>query len=393
MEKKKKISVAIATIIGFLLTVKLAIIYYNANFNPFALSSFCSINEFIDCDGIAQTKESQFFGIPLALWGMFLYAFIGLMLVVDKLKNVKLLKFLEVFKNPAQYIASLGIISFTISMILLCESLFSIKKLCILCFCTYIVNLIIGIIAAKGIGIVNSFKQSFTDFIDAIKIKKYAIAFTAVMLCACAVLSYTTLSYVLAPQVKRQKQFAEFTKAKHNKYTPEGNILGNKDAEIIVHVYSDYRCPMCKAYDIMVAKLATKEFKNIRVEHHNMPLDMECNKYMRGEFHQGSCMMARYAVAAEKQGKLWEMNAKLFEKQPNNEKEIMEIAREIGLDTEKLSDDALSLETQHIINNDIDQATQLGINGTPATVINGKVEVGIKPYDKMKEWLRSEGAK
>ena len=116
---KKKLSISILTLIGIVTTIKLAIIYYNANFNPYALASFCSVNEFIDCDGIAKTTESQFFGIPLAYWGLFLYSFITMLLFADRLKNIRFLKFLEVFKNPYSYIAALGVISFTISMILL----------------------------------------------------------------------------------------------------------------------------------------------------------------------------------------------------------------------------------------------------------------------------------
>ena len=93
-EMKKKTAIAVISIIGIITTIKLAIIYYNANFNPYALASFCSVNDFIDCDGIAKTSESQFFGIPLAYWGLFFYAFIFLMLFAPKLKNYKLLKFL-----------------------------------------------------------------------------------------------------------------------------------------------------------------------------------------------------------------------------------------------------------------------------------------------------------
>ena len=40
----KKIVILILTFIGFVTTIKLAIIYYNANFNPYALPSFCSIS-------------------------------------------------------------------------------------------------------------------------------------------------------------------------------------------------------------------------------------------------------------------------------------------------------------------------------------------------------------
>ena len=96
---KKKLSISIIAIIGFVTTIKLAIIYYNANFNPYALSSFCSVNDFIDCDGIAKTTESQFLGIPLAYWGLFLYSFIFMLLFADKLKNIKFLIVLSLIKR------------------------------------------------------------------------------------------------------------------------------------------------------------------------------------------------------------------------------------------------------------------------------------------------------
>ncbi len=97
----KKISIFLLALIGFITTIKLAMIYYDANFNPYALPSFCTVNDLIDCDGVAKTTESQFLGIPLAYWGMFLYAFMFLMLIADKLKNFRLFKFMEVFKKSA----------------------------------------------------------------------------------------------------------------------------------------------------------------------------------------------------------------------------------------------------------------------------------------------------
>lgn len=383
----KKSTIAIIGLIGLITTIKLGIIYYNANFNPYALSSFCSVNEFIDCDGIAQTSESQFLGVPLAFWGMFLYLFIFMLLFVEKLKTFKFLKFLEVFKNPMSYIAILGLISFSISMILLCISLFEIKKICILCAFTYLLNLLIGLIASKGIGFKKAFKDSINDFVDGIKIKKYAIALSAVAIVAAAFLTYTRITYVFAPHVKRQAEFKEF-RAKTNKYAVSGNLLGSKNPKIIVQIFTDYRCPMCKAHNIMVHKLA-KENKDIKIEHYNLPLDTECNKYLRQDFHHGSCTMAKFAIAAEKQGKFWDMNNKLFEKQPNNIKEILEIAQGLKLDIDKLLNDANSLETMHKIQADIDKAQSYKINGTPTTVVNGKVSIGMKPYSSMKEWIEN----
>ena len=62
----KTIFISILVFLGLLATIALAHIYYEANFDMYALSSFCSINDFIDCDGVARTTESQFFGVPLA---------------------------------------------------------------------------------------------------------------------------------------------------------------------------------------------------------------------------------------------------------------------------------------------------------------------------------------
>lgn len=392
-ENLKKAGVGLLAVIGFVTTIKLAIIYYNANFNPYALPSFCSVSEFIDCDGIAKTTESQFLGIPLAYWGMFLYLFMIFMLFVKKLKNIKFLKFLEVFKNPLDYIASLGLLSFVISISLLCLSLFEIKKLCVLCAFTYILNLLIGLIATdfKNGGFVHSIKQSFQDFLDAIKNKAYLIAFIIVMLIAGGFLAYTKVSYVFAPQVKRQLEFKEFVNAKKNKYAVKGNVLGDENAKVIMYVYSDYQCPICYAHNIMMHKLA-KDLKNVKIVHKNLPLDTQCNVYLTRPFHEGSCIDAKYAIAAEKQGKFWEMNDILFQNKPKTEDEVLKFVKDEGFDVEQLVKDANALETSLKIKDEIDDAYKKGINGTPTVMIGNDAYVGIKPYKEYKEWLIKAGA-
>lgn len=391
-EMKKKITIASIAVVGIITTIKLAVIYYNANFNPYALSSFCSVNDFIDCDGIARTPEAQFLGIPLAYWGMFYYAFVFLMLFAQKLKNVKLFKFMEVFKNPMDYIASLGLFAFCVSMILLCLSLFDIKKLCVLCAFTYILNLAIGCVATdfKNGGFIHSVKQSINDFLDAIKIKKYLIALIAVLAVAVGFLTYTRVTFKFAPQVKRQMEFKEF-KHKKNQYAVKGNLLGDENAKTIVYVYSDYQCPICPVHNVMVHKLA-KEMKNIKIVHKNLPLDTSCNAYLQSPFHQGSCIDAQYVIAAEKQGKLWDMNEILFEKKPQTEDEILKLVENKGFNLEKLQEDANSLETMNQIKDEIDFAYKHGINGTPSTMINNEVYVGVKPYKEFKEWIEKNGA-
>ena len=147
MKLSKRIALTILALLGFVTSIKLSMIYMDVNFNPYALSSFCSINDYIDCDGVAKTSHSQFFGIPLAFWGLFLYFIFLFFTFVDKIKKIRFLKFLEVFEHPESYICALGLISFLISMSLACLSIFEIQKICILCFFTYLLNLLIAIVA------------------------------------------------------------------------------------------------------------------------------------------------------------------------------------------------------------------------------------------------------
>jgi len=393
MEKvlKKKIWISIIALIGLVTTIKLAIIYYEANFNPSYLGSFCSLNDFIDCDGVAQTSESQFFGVPLALWGLILYGFIFLMLIANKMKNLKIFKFMEVFKNPLDYIASLGLISFCISMSLLFISLFEINKLCILCAVTYVLNLIIALIAVdfKNGGFVKSIKQSFIDFIDALKIKPYMVAFIIVALAAIGVLSYTTSTMVLAPQAKKQVGMEEFLNTKHNRYKVNGNVLGAKNPKLVVVTYTDYECPVCASYNIMIHKLA-KEVKGIQIEHHNYPIDMACNPAITKPFHERSCMLAKYAIAAEKQGNAWGFSSALFENKPKSEDEILQVASKLHLDLEQLKKDAYSDEVAQILDEDIKSANKKGIIGTPVTQVGHEMHMGITDYSEFKKYVQEK---
>lgn len=388
----KKIFIVFFAVIGILTTIKLAMIYYDANFNPYALPSFCSVNEFVDCDGVATTTHSQFLGIPLAYWGMFLYFFIIFLVFVDKLKEIKFLSFLEVFKHPLAYISALGFISFAISMVLAGVSIFEIKKICVLCVCTYFLNLIIaGIATDYEAGIIGSFKLSIQDFMEALKIRKYLISLLILMLLASVVLSYTTLSYCFTPQVKRYDEIKRYIHMKSNLFKVMGNVLGDSNAKVIVYVYTDYRCPICKVYNVMIYR-AAEELGGIKMVHKNLPLDSDCNKHVPKPFHKGACMLARYSLAAQNQGRFWEMNSELFDQQPKTEDDVLKMAKSMGFDTIKLRKDANSLETGKKINKDIENAIDSKVDGTPTMVINGKIYAGIKPYYELKEILIKAGA-
>jgi len=389
---KRKLTIQILSVVGFLITIKLAMIYYVANYEKYALSSFCTINDFIDCDGAAQTIVSQVFGIPLAYWGMFFYITVFFMTIVDKLKNVKFLKFLEVFKNPYSYITFLGTLAFAISMVLAGISLWVIHKLCILCVLTYIIDFAIAIISASSVKeyFVN-FKTTFFDFIDGIK--KYPKTFVVLLITSVAFLTFSELTNTFTPHIKKVKERREIARMKVNPYKINGNVLGSENADVVIELYSDFVCPLCYINNIMLHKMV-QEYSNIVVIHHNFPFDTECNPELNMSMHPGACYMSRAALAAEKQGNYWGMSSLLYENKPYNDEKLNELIEQLGLDKEKFYRDMNSDEIKTKLRDEIYKTNnELGLDSTPTMFINGEKKVGISTYEELRKMLESHGAK
>lgn len=392
MINKNKLFIQILAFIGLILAVKLCFIYFNANYNEYALSSFCSINDFVDCDGAAKSIYSQFLGIPLCCWGIILYITVLFMTIVDKLKNFKFLNFLSVFQNPNSYITFIGTISFAFSMVLAVISLCVIKKLCILCFITYFIDLLIALVASKFSykNIISDFKQTFVDFIDGVK--SYKKTFIVLLILAIGFLGYSGITLNFVPNVKRAKSIMKYRKIKFNPYRVKGNVLGNPNGNVVIELYSDYVCPLCYINNIMLHQ-AVKEYKNIKVIHHNYPFDKECNPYLTVNIHPNACFMSKVAIAAKNQGNYWEMSSLLYEKQPLSYKKAIELANELKLNQEKFLADIDSNETSKIISKELTDGYALEIDATPTMIINGDKVIGVKPYYELKSILEKHGAK
>lgn len=388
---KKNFSIQILALIGLGLAIKLAFIYYMANYDKYALSSFCSINDFIDCDGAAKTDTAQFLGIPLAYWGMFFYITVLFLTFVDRLKKLKFLKFLEVFKNPLAYIATLGSISFVVSMVLAGISLFVIHKLCILCVVTYFIDLIIALIASNGMfkNIVAAFKTTAVDFVAGMK--SYPKTFAVLLVLATSFLAYSGISLNFVKHIKQRNEIRKYAKIKVNPYRVKGNVLGAEKADVVIELYSDYVCPLCYINNIMLHQ-AAKEFKNIKVVHHNYPFDKECNPYIQVNMHPNACFMSRGAIAARKQNNYWEMSSLLYEKQPAKIDDMLKLVEQLGFDKDEFIADFNSQAVTNEIADELVKAEEMEIDATPTMYINGEKVVGVRPYYQLKEVLVKHGA-
>jgi protein-disulfide isomerase len=86
---------------------------------------------------------------------------------------------------------------------------------------------------------------------------------------------------------------------------------------------------------------------------------------------------AHAAVAASYQGRFWPFAKALFDHQAALEaSDIDRYAREVGLDVKRLRADMQSKKTADIVARDMKEADDLGLQGTPFILVNGR-ELGL----------------
>ncbi|HEY8190111.1 MAG TPA: DsbA family protein [Micavibrio sp.] len=139
---------------------------------------------------------------------------------------------------------------------------------------------------------------------------------------------------------------------------PSSPVTGNEKGDVTIVEFFDYNCGYCKMAFKDVQTLIDED-KNVRIVFKDIPILSEASR-----------TAARYALAADKQGKYWDFHKALMEKGgANNEDSIKKTAADLGLDMKKLETDADSPEIRAILEKNLELARTIGITGTPGFVI------------------------
>ncbi len=169
----------------------------------------------------------------------------------------------------------------------------------------------------------------------------------------------------------------------------EDHIKGNKDAKVTLIEYSDFECPFCKRFEPSV-KQALKDFpKDVRLIYRHFPLR---------SLHPSAQKAAEASECAAKLGgndAFWKMHEKLIAMDPMSTDLMKQAAKDIGLDQGKFNTCLDNGETAARVNQDFNEGGAAGVEGTPATFINGQLVSGAIPYDGpqgLKELIQQAGA-
>jgi len=157
---------------------------------------------------------------------------------------------------------------------------------------------------------------------------------------------------------------------------------GPEDAPVTIVVWSDFECPHCKRALPIVESVLEKYAPKVRLVHKFYPLGQ----------HAHARAAARAAIAAQRQGRYWEMERLLFEHQDaQSDSDIARYAGELKLDMKRFAADAASERTTKILERDHEDADRAGLTGTPFILVNGRELTAIFHLDPdLDAWVSLE---
>jgi protein-disulfide isomerase len=147
------------------------------------------------------------------------------------------------------------------------------------------------------------------------------------------------------------------------------HVRGNPEAGVTLVVYGDFQCPACKEEAEVVARAWRQIGERVQLVFRHYPLDS----------HRHAFLAARYAEAAARQGKFWELYNMLYADQvlwssTENAAEVIEtLAVQAGLDVDQLRIDIDLPEVREKIIADQRGGTRAGVRATPSLFVNGRL--------------------
>ena len=153
----------------------------------------------------------------------------------------------------------------------------------------------------------------------------------------------------------------------------KGPSRGPADAPVTIIVFQDVLCPYCGKVLATVDELWEQYPDKLRLVVKQLPV------------HQEARLAAEASLAADAQGKFWELHDVMMANQDDLSRDaIIGYAKQAGLDVAKLTK-ALDRHTfQDDLEAEIKAATDIGVRATPTFLINGQEIRGWRPTEVMK---------
>lgn len=146
---------------------------------------------------------------------------------------------------------------------------------------------------------------------------------------------------------------------------PNAPVLANADGDVTIVEFFDYNCPYCRRAAPTIENLVEAD-PGIRLVYREWPI-----------LGEGSVFAARAALASRQQGLYEEFHWAMMDMSGRaEERSVLTIAAEIGLDIDQLRADMEAPEVAEHIETSMRLADLLGITGTPTFILGDNLVPG-----------------
>jgi protein-disulfide isomerase len=354
---------------GLWLSIVLEQIHVKIHHDP-SFHSFCALDRKVNCDIVARSPYSVFFGVPLSAWGIFAY-------------TVAAIVSLWGLRSRRQELAvgcglALGLLYVAGSVVLGAISTFLVAAVCILCLATYGANLLflaMMLVASRPIG----FGAALAELPRVLRTRPLRVILVLVIIGSAKLALIAGHPSYWKSDPKAQPTRPNIPALPHGIEPGGGHYIGAEHPVLTLTEFSDYECPYCRQAHAQLRELLERYPTRLRLVHRHYPLDQSCNPSITAPMHENACFAAAVAECAGRQHRFWEANDYLFaEARSLHARANREIARDLGLDAAKL-EKCLREEGPRTVALDVEEGNRLQIRGTPTFVIQGKTYMGSLP--------------
>jgi protein-disulfide isomerase len=157
---------------------------------------------------------------------------------------------------------------------------------------------------------------------------------------------------------------------------PASPVAGNPNGNVTLVEFFDYRCPYCKEVEPSLEKLVSEDHQ-LRFIYKEFPV-----------LGPDSEIAAHVALAARKQGKYDAFHHAMMALTGHiDEAAIYKVAASVGLDIDRLKQDAKSPDVEKELAANIDLGNTLGIDGTPGFIVGDQIVDGAMPLSDLKQLI------
>jgi protein-disulfide isomerase len=140
-------------------------------------------------------------------------------------------------------------------------------------------------------------------------------------------------------------------------------VKGPDSARVVLVEFSDFQCPFCQKAVKEAYKVLAAFPKDVKLVFKQFPLDS----------HADAEFGAEAALAAQAQGKFWEMHDRLYGGFPDlSRNTVMRYAKQIGLDINRFTKELDSHKYQARVHAEEQEGEAAGVGGTPTFFVNGR---------------------